>query len=38
VFDANRKDIPVTILSDFGHIDMIMNPAAIDAVVKVLRE
>jgi non-heme chloroperoxidase len=38
VFDANRKDIPVTIVSDFGHIDMITNPAAIDAVVKVLRE
>lgn len=39
VFDADRKDIPVTILPDFGHIDMVTNPGAIEAVARAaLRE
>ena len=39
VFDADRKDIPVTILPDFGHVDMVTNPGAIEAVAQAaLRE
>jgi non-heme chloroperoxidase len=39
VFDADRKDIPVTVLPDFGHIDMVTNPDAIKAVAQAaLRE
>jgi non-heme chloroperoxidase len=39
VFDADRKDIPVTILPDFGHVDMVTNPDAIDVVARAaLRE
>ena len=34
VFDADRKDIPITILPDFGHIDMVTNPGAIDVVAR----
>jgi non-heme chloroperoxidase len=38
VFDAERKDIPVTILPGLGHVDMVTNPLAIQAVVTALRQ
>lgn len=36
VFSADRKDIPVSIVPGMGHSDMIIKPAAIQAVVKVV--
>lgn len=38
VFDAERKDIPVAILPGLGHVDMVTNPLAIQAVVTALRQ
>ena len=36
VFHSVRADIPVTIVPGLGHIDMIMQPAALDAVRSIV--
>jgi hypothetical protein len=38
VFDADRKDIPLKILAEFNHVDMVTNPKAIAPVVGALHE
>ena len=38
VFDADRKDLPVTILPGLSHVDLVTNPVAIHAVVTALNQ
>ena len=38
VFDAERSEIPVSILPGLGHSEMVTSPQAIRAVVAAFRE